>query len=133
MTPAAIAAIKDRASTFTDCPLYWPNETIIQPSPPSPYVWCEIKMLGEPEIRSMGVPGSHWLRDNGFLRFYIVTPSGQGTDATYSIGSNLAGIFRIANFGGLQTLAPSTPTDGIVDGDWYTAGMNCNFWFDYQG
>lgn len=132
MTPAAIQAIKDRASTFTDCPLYWPNEVIPVLDAPAPYVWAEITGLTT-EIRSMGVPGNHWLRDHGLLRAHVAIPSGQGTDAAYSIGENLAALFRIASFGGIQTLAPTPADAGAYDGDWFVSSFSIPFWFDYTG
>ena len=138
MTPTAVQAIKDRGAVFTSEPIYWPNETFEPPADasgnPRPFVWAEIRGLSS-EIRSIGTPGAHWLRDHGFIRFHVEVPSGEGTDRAYALAETLAAIYRISSFSGVQTLAP-TPAEGgegSDDGNWFAVSFSVPFYFDYQG
>lgn len=136
---ALLAALKGLAATFSDCPIFWPNEIISRPTNdagmPEPFVWAEITGLNS-EITSMGAPGQNWLKDDGFVRLHIMVPFGAALETPYAIADTLAGLFRIASpIDGLQTFAPTKPEPGAEsdDGLYYGVSISVPYTYRYQG
>jgi hypothetical protein len=137
MNPSVVAAFKTQAAAFTGCPLFWPNDTVVPPSPAAPYVWVE-RIGMNSEVLSMGTPGNNALRDDGYLRFHVLAPYGSGEDAINSIAESLASLYRAtspANLVGLQTLAPTPPELGAQsqDGQWFGVSFTVPYFYLYTG
>ena len=140
MSLAVVNAIKAHALAFSDCPIFWPNETIAKPTDangnPAPFVLADFTTLRS-EIIAIGAgPGTHALRDDGFIRFHIFVPENTGLDMALSLADSLATLFRgIAPMTGLQTLAPSPPDSGAQsdDGLYYGVSFSVPYYYLYQG
>ncbi|MTK13716.1 MAG: hypothetical protein F8N39_17110 [Clostridiaceae bacterium] len=138
MNPSVVAAIKTRAAQFTACPIVWPN-VVYSPATddqgnPTPFIVADITGLSS-SVRSIGAQGDHWLKDNGFIRFHVMTPYGSGTDVGYALSEQLASIFRMASFGGIQCFAPM-PAHAEVnadDGNWFITSFSVPFYYYYLG
>lgn len=141
MNPAVIAACKAQAATFAECAVFWPNEKITPPTDANglalPFIWSELTGLAS-TILSMGAPGQHRIRDDGFLRVHVMIAAGAGIEPAAKIAEDFAALFRLTQPNGqpgLQTLAP-TPAEGGAssdDGNYYGLSFSIPFWFFYTG
>lgn len=135
MTPAAYAALKSRA-TGLSAPIYWSNDNADTPDTATATIWVSASIMGAgAEIRALGSIGDHEIRDHGALRFHILVPRGTGSTAALTLYAELADLYRVVNFSGIQTYAP-TPIDdsgGADDGSWLAFSFSVPFTFDYQG
>lgn len=122
-----LAAFKVIGSSFTNGPIYWPNDRVVPPNPPSLYVWAEVTGLGADLLGSGTLPLS---ARRGFIRFHIFDAYGSASEGLYAAADVLTALFgAIANAGsvtGLNMMAPTTPEIGAQsdDGLWYGVSIS---------
>ena len=122
-----LIAFKGIVAAFTTAPVYWPNEKIVTPDPPSPFVSAEITGLVADLLGSGTYPVS---ARHGFIRFHVMAPFGDALEELYGIADTLGGLFAVvANAGcvtGLNTFAPTAPEIGAQseDGLWFGVSIS---------
>lgn len=135
MTPAAYQALRDRA-TGLSAPIYWDNDNETPADPATEPLWVKAENHGiAATVRGIGTAGAHQIRDDGFVRFHLFAARGTQTSAMMDLYAELAALYRVVNFSGIQTYAPtppgpSGPTD---DGNWFVQSFSVPYTFDYQG
>ncbi|GLK86686.1 phage tail terminator-like protein [Ancylobacter defluvii] len=132
---AVIDAVADRlAAYWTLCPVWEANTVTQPPADGSGYLEIQYPVTNSQQI-SIGAPGQNWLRDEGVIRAVFHIESGTGLSVASTWSDTFAALFRLKQFDGVQTWAPSSPAvdDDNDNGNYFVVSVAVPYWFDYLG
>ncbi|MBS7542525.1 phage tail terminator-like protein [Ancylobacter oerskovii] len=130
-----IDAVNDRLAVYwTLCPVWEANTTTQPPADGSGYLEIQYPVTNAQQV-SIGAPGQNWLRDEGVIRAVFHVESGSGLSVASTWADTFSALFRLKQFDGVQTWAPSSPAvdDENDNGGYYVVSVAVPYWFDYLG
>lgn len=100
---ATTAALRTRLQTFTDLPLYWPNDdrTPTLEVAPNGFIYSEVRHVDERPI-SLGPDGERVHRDFGELAIYVYVPRGSKIGTAETHAQTIRNLFKLSAVAGIK-------------------------------
>lgn len=126
-SPEAIAARK--AAGLPECPVIGINLVGDTPADGSPYIQVQYPVAN---VSQRGLSGDFY-REDGAFRLLLHMERGASLEPGYQMADDLARLFRLRRFDGVQTYTPSSPVidDRNEDGNYYGLSLAVPYEFDF--